>query len=503
MADGADAQLEERDCALPGRPAVPAVPLASRPSLSPPGANSAERHDPPAAECPPARPAAAIGGRTAAFRSAAVACGLITLVVAGAATLPRFAGPATGGAAARPGVAAAPGAGRTTPGRAAPAKTTLDAVLAGRATALLHHDRAGWLAGVDGGSRARQAAEFDRVTALPVVRWRYRVVGPAPATHPAGVGSGPSAAAVELTYRLAGDTRDVVRPRTVTFLPEGGTWRLTSEEPATAADRDLWDLGALGVARGSRAVAVSLPGAPSAAPELARRADAAAGAVDAVWGASWPRPVIVVLPADPDQMAAVLGRADTRGLDRLAAVTVGRLDRGRTGPEAVAGAADRVVLNPVVWARLTDAGRQTVLAHELTHVATRATTSATPPTWLDEGLAGYVGYRGTGLRDAEIAADALPAVQAGRLPAGLPGADAFDPARGDPDPAYAQAWVACDLVVRRAGIPGLVAVYRAAASAGGGEGRADAALLQVLGESADTFVVQWRQRLQMLAGAGR
>jgi hypothetical protein len=201
-------------------------------------------------------------------------------------------------------------------------------------------------------------------------------------------------------------------------------------------------------------------------------------------------------------MAAVLGRTGSRGLDRLAAVTSGPLDRGRTGPDVVAGAADRVVLNPVMWARLTETGRQVVLTHELTHVATRATTSATPPAWLDEGFAGYVGYRGSGLADVEIAADALAEVRAGRTPKELPGDDRFDPAHGDPSPAYAQAWAACDLVVRRVGTSRLVALYRVAASADGGDPGVDAALSQVLGESVGTFVGQWQERLRLLAGAG-
>jgi hypothetical protein len=374
-----------------------------------------------------------------------------------------------------------------------------DAVLGRRAQALLRHDRAGWLVAVDPGTAsllAQQSAAFDRITALPVVRWHYRVTARSP--RPAGG----CVLRVEQTYRLMGDTRDVLRVRTVTVRPHGGGWLVESERPATDADRDLWDLAPPTVARGSRSVAVSLGAAPSAAGTLAARVDAAARAVDAVWGPGWPRTVVTILPADLAQMAAVLGRADPTGLDQLAAVTSGPLDRGRTGPHTVAGAADRVVLNPLAWDRLTDVGRQVVLAHELTHVATRASTSATPPAWLDEGLATYVGYRGSGLPDTEVAADALPDVRAGRLPAALPGADRFDPTRGDPAPAYAQAWTACDLVTQRAGIAGLVTVYRVAASAGGGDSRVDAALRQVLGENVDAFVARWRQRLRALAGAG-
>lgn len=387
-------------------------------------------------------------------------------------------------------------------------RPALDGVLAARASALLRHDRAGWLATTVDAARAAQDAQFTRVTALPVVSWQYRLaalapvsIAPQPSVGREGVRR--YSARLDLTYRLAGDTRDVRRARVAVVTLHDGVWRLESEDPADDGDRDLWDLGALTAARGTRSAAVTFAGAASSATALAAVTDSAARAVDAVWGPAWPRTVVAVLPVDVAQMAAVLGR-DGRdgvgGLDRLSAVTSGRLDRGGTGPQVVAGAADRVVLNPAVWARLTDAGRLAVLTHELTHVATRATTSATPPGWLDEGFATYVGYRGAGLPDAVLAAAALPEVRSGRIPTVLPAAGSFDPARGDPGVAYAQAWVACDLVVRRAGIRGLVELYRVAASDGGGEARADVALRGVLGESADAFVTRWRQRLRDLAG---
>jgi hypothetical protein len=397
----------------------------------------------------------------------------------------------------------------------------LQALLARRATAVLHHDRAGWLATVDTdtpAAAAGQAAEYDRIAALPVTQWQYRPAGVAPVTSAArtagattgpGSANSPAAAAVPvpvpvaLTYRLAGDTRDVVRTRTLTVKLGGmAGWRVVSETAAADTDRDLWDLAPVTVARAARGVSVGLGAAPSEVAALAARIDTAAASVDALWGPSWPRQVAVVLPGDASLFQALLEHPAGAAPVQFAAVTTGWLDRGRSGPHAIAAAADRVVLNPDVWARLTDAGRQAVLVHELTHVATRATTSATPPTWLDEGFAAWVGYRDAGLTGSAVAADALPAVRAGRLPPALPADGDFDPARGDAGPAYAQAWVACDLIAERAGPAGLVAAYRAAASGGGGPSRADAALRQVLGEDTATFTTRWQARLRTLAGAG-
>ncbi|HET9655822.1 MAG TPA: hypothetical protein VFP72_10745 [Kineosporiaceae bacterium] len=390
------------------------------------------------------------------------------------------------------------------PGVAATAVPAVLALLQDRAAAVTRRDRTAWLAVIDPAARsttADQDAAIGRILALPVTRWRYRLLALALAPARPAAGGTALTARVQLIYRLAGDTRDVLRERELTLVA-GRSGALLEAETAAATDRDLWDLGPLTVVQGSRGSAVVLGGDPEAARALAALVAESAAGVDAVWGTSWPRSVVVVLPADRSGMAALLGGADPSGLDRLAAVTSGMLDRGSTRSHALA-AADRVVLNPQSWPQLTPVGRRVVLTHELTHVATRATTAATPPLWLDEGFAQYVGYRDSGLPAVTVAADAVDLVRrTGQVPDALPTADAFDPARGGSQAAYAQAWVACDLVARRAGPSGLARLYREAASADGGQAQADVALREVLGEDRQTFLGQWQAALRTLAGAG-
>lgn len=391
-------------------------------------------------------------------------------------------------------------------------RAALASALADRAAALVRRDRAGWLAVVDprsASARAVEAVAFDRITALPVSAWLYQL------TDLSGPDGGPVSrpvpghryrAQLTLDYRLSGDTRDVRRSRIATVVPaaNGGAgglrWLLESERPATEADRDLWDLAPLTVARGGHSVAVALGGTPSQADGLAAGADAAARVVDTVWGSSWTRTVPVVLPRDGEQFAVLAGWSGGAGQDRLAAVTISLPASGH-GPDTLTGSADRVVLNPQLWNRLTETGRRVVLTHELTHVATQAGLTATPPTWLEEGFASYVGYLGQGVPETEIAADTLPAVRSGRIPEALPARGDFDTAAGSSGVAYAQAWVACDLIADRAGRSGLVAVYRASASGDGGEAAVEAALEQVVGQSVDSFVADWQARLRRIAGA--
>jgi hypothetical protein len=210
--------------------------------------------------------------------------------------------------------------------------------------------------------------------------------------------------------------------------------------------------------------------------------------VERVWGSSGPRSVVVVLPGTRALMAAALGRPDGAGLDRLAAVT--------------SREPDRVVLNPGPFARLTPVGRQVVLTHELTHVATRASARLTPPLWVEEGFANFVAYRDAGLGAGVVAADVLPLVRQGRAPEHLPAPAEFDPGQGPIAPAYADAWLA--FAVMAQGDPGRpVRFYRVAAGIAGGADSAGPALQlafrQVLGSTEAGFELAWRAYRQRLA----
>src|SRR5690606_38816761 len=53
---------------------------------------------------------------------------------------------------------------------------------------------------------------------------------------------------------------------------------------------------------------------------------------------------------------------------------------------------DRLVVAPGLADELSSAGLDVVLRHELTHLAMRATGTATIPLWVAEGLAEHAGY---------------------------------------------------------------------------------------------------------------
>ncbi|MEW9527893.1 hypothetical protein [Microbispora sp. NPDC049125] len=232
---------------------------------------------------------------------------------------------------------------------------------------------------------------------------------------------------------------------------------------AIAAERpSLWT-GAF-VARGEHAVVIGNP--RGLVTELAALADDASRTVARVWG----RPVdaVVLVPRTAEQAAELAAPARVEGMAALAG-------------------ADRVIVEPSGFARLSAAGRRIVVTHELTHLATGAAVSPGMPVWLVEGFADYAGYLGSGLPVTTVAAELAADVRAGSAPRELPVRADFDAGPVRRAEAYEAAWLACRYVAGRFGERRLVALYRAAAASG-----LDAALRGTLGMTEAELTRSWR-----------
>ncbi|HEX5565801.1 MAG TPA: hypothetical protein VFY14_02485, partial [Streptomyces sp.] len=243
---------------------------------------------------------------------------------------------------------------------------------------------------------------------------------------------------------------------------------------------------------------------------LAADADRAVPAVAAVWPRDWSRRVLVQAPASVRRMAALLGgTADSyRG---VAAVTTGEAGGRADTP------AERIVVNPRTYGLLGEEGRQIVMTHEATHVATREHTTGSTPMWLSEGFADWVGYRDTGRPPTRVAPALTGAVRVGGTPRRLPADEDFD-FTGDGgrlSRAYESGWLVCRMVAERWGEAKLAELYLAAGrsgrdaadggpSTGGGDGTADgaldAALREVLGIDAREFTERWRAYVRQELG---
>jgi hypothetical protein len=202
---------------------------------------------------------------------------------------------------------------------------------------------------------------------------------------------------------------------------------------------------------------------------------------------------VLTVPATLRQLAVLLGRRNGRqtdGLSGTAAVTIGPAD----------GAADGVLVNGAAFDQLSTLGRRVVLTHEFVHVAARATGSRFAPTWLSEGFADYVAYRGTGLTTAQVAGAAIDAVRAGHVPSRLPRQGDFDAASAGAETAYDESWVAVGLIAARAAGDGeMKRFYQRAAASDDDPGALDAALAAAGLRDVRSFTAVWQARLRQIA----
>lgn len=332
----------------------------------------------------------------------------------------------------------------------------VQALLMARADAVRTHDRAGFLSTMEpaGPGAVGQLRRFDGLTALPFDRYAYEALaaGSPPVPSPAGLRW--TATATVASALDGADPAPVRERRRMTFVARGGRWRVADDQPdGSAADRGPWDEGVVTVARSRSCLVVGHPAQAVVVRQVAAGCDRAAATVTSVWGSGWARRAIVLVAAD----AAELGRLRPGAGDLSGAAAV------ETGASPVAGqggrpSGDRVLVDAAVFARLTALGRRVVLAHELTHVASRAATGPQVPAWLVEGLADLVGYRDAGLPVAVAARELRADVRAGRLPVSLPGDASFH--GSGVQQAYEGSWLAVRVLMDAHGLPSVLRLYR-------------------------------------------
>ncbi|MCC3772836.1 hypothetical protein K6I34_006751 [Streptomyces sp. UNOC14_S4] len=359
--------------------------------------------------------------------------------------------------------------------------------------AVRERDERGFLAALDPdavGFRTEQRAQFAHLADVPLASWEYRVTRLG-GFAPSGGDGHRVAVEAELRYRLTDyDAVPVTTTARFTTVRKDDQWYVTAED-TRHGPRQLWQQGPVVTVRGAHSLVLGVGQDRGRLKALADLADRAVPAVSAAWQGGkqggWPGRVVVEMPASLDRMADLLDSpvSNYRG---IAAVTTGEVGGSGNAP------ADRVIVNPEAYGQLGDFGRQVVLTHETTHVATRALTSAATPLWLSEGFADWAAYRGTGRTARQVAPELARAVGSGEQPKELP-ADAdfgFAGEQGRLARAYEEGWLACRMIAERWGDGKLVAFYRAVGHHQRRPGALSAALHDVLGVSQDDFTQQWR-----------
>jgi hypothetical protein len=385
--------------------------------------------------------------------------------------------------------------------REAAARTTaVTALLVRRAAALLRRDRVAFLAGVDPGTPFRrvQARLFDALESVPLTDVAYELdPGPALELPPAAARryTVPAwGAAVRMRYALAGyDGEPTAQEHYLTFVLRGARWYLGADRDFDTAGRrtarGLWDFGPVAAVRTRRVLVLGHPASLPLMRRILRTADAAVPRVSGVWR-DWPGRVVVLVPDSTTELRRVVEHAGD--LSQIAAVA-----SADVGVDGGPPAGERVAINPAPFRSLSDFGRQVVLQHEITHVATRDVTSTNTPYWLAEGFADYVGYLDSGATVRSAARELGADVRAGRLPKALPGERDFAGDNPRLAQSYELAWLACRLIAERVGRDGLVRFYRAVSAASGTPAAALTSSMRAeLAMTPAEFVAAWRVHLR-------
>ena len=397
-----------------------------------------------------------------------------------------------------------------TPDRKALRERAVRDLLEVRADAVLARDRDAFLSVVDPTATEfldRQRRLFDALAEVPLSIWYYDLDASGDQgsnaeldrRHGAGRWWAPDLA---LRYTLTGIDRDPAYERHVlTFVERGGRWLLASDddfaEMGGRTARSLWDTGPVIAVRGTTSLVLGRPDDRRLLTRLAAAADAAVPRVTRVWGKDWQQAVAVLVPGSQAELGELL--ATPGELSQIAAVATAEL-LDRSGRITAVG--DRIILNPPNFEGLGPVGRQVVLTHEVSHVATRQVSGPAMPAWLVEGFADYVGYLEADVPVAVAARELRADVQAGRLPAALPADEDF---RGD-NPALAQAyeqsWLAVVLLVDLYGEQALLRFYRAVgiSDAPSSAAALDKAFADEFGTETAAFTAAWRDFLQRRLG---
>lgn len=351
--------------------------------------------------------------------------------------------------------------------------------------------------------RSAISAAADNFTSLTPIAFRYELAPTVEAERPIDSvlqakvdeqGSSDSwLAPVQLKFTLGGPTPEYTEPPVTVNLQAavaryGNGWRLID---LPGAPTQLWDIPGLQAestdTAGGASTVLSYPGARETAASAEKLLADAEAAVSRFWQRQWQRYAVVVATAEEEHFAALVGAQDHDGAQVGAAAATTYVDLGteQSGPVG-----QRIILAPAA-ANLDEAALAVVLRHEVFHVASRASTAPTAPMWLTEGVAEYIGRKGTYRRIDDAAPDLAAAVRQFGAPEAFPSPAEF--ADEGSRLAYQAAWSVAAFIAERFDEARLRALYVAAA--GAHADMQDVAIMAALDMTAVDLVTEWRRWL--------
>jgi hypothetical protein len=194
---------------------------------------------------------------------------------------------------------------------------------------------------------------------------------------------------VEERYRLRGyDRQPALEDLFLTFVHRDDRWVIASDtdldDLTLYSGRKLWENGPIFTQESEHFLYISHPDIASAADEVLRMAERAIDTVDSGWPLAWPEKVPILAPSSTDELRRIIQA--TFDLDVFVAFAYSGVDRARNWDLV----GHRIILNWPNFSRFPEPNQESILAHELLHVATREYNGPAVATWVDEGLAELV-----------------------------------------------------------------------------------------------------------------
>jgi hypothetical protein len=302
-----------------------------------------------------------------------------------------------------------------------------------------------------------------------------------------GAAADPTVLHVEERYRVRGfDPQPALDDLFLTFVRRGGEWRVASDSDladlALYTTRKLWEFGPVETQRSEHFLYVSHPDLRSAGPAILGAAERALDTVTDAWPLPWSRRVILLAPSTTGELRRIIQA--TFDLDVFVAFAYSSVERAvdydLTG--------HRVIFNWPNFARYSEEIQQSILVHELLHVATREHSGPMVPTFVEEGIAEWVAAAGLSTLSARV--------DAGSFDGRLPRDHEFVAGSGDDILlSYDEAFASTLYAEERYGIDAVARMYRLLGgvrlAAGTPVHHADRAMRSAFGVGLDRFESRW------------
>jgi hypothetical protein len=262
----------------------------------------------------------------------------------------------------------------------------------------------------------------------------------------------------EERYRLTGfDREDAVEEMFYTFVDYDGEWFIASdtdlEDIAFYSARHPWDYSRLQTDLSGHFLLLepSCKGCSKAPPSALVLAETALARVKKYWTAPWRKRMPLVIPNTSEDLKRMLQL--TFDVDNFVAFASSTVDFD----QGLDYTGHRIILNPDQFIGRPSDSTLDILAHEVLHVATRETSGPFVPTWVEEGIAEFVGHDGSTASFEYLLFEVSSGGSLGKIP------EQFEFTTGDGAEiyrSYQKSYSAVHYFIQRWGLKSFIRFYR-------------------------------------------